>query len=173
MSFDRLLLAATVLSTVGCDQATKHIARAQLAGRPPLSFLGGFVRIALIQNTGGFLSLGGSLPAGLRSAVFLLGVTAALLLAAIYLGRTAQLPFSGLLCAWCIWAGGLSNLIDRLVFDGRVTDFEILRLGPVHIGVFNVADVAIAVGGVFLFLCLRGRTPDPGTAALTHSGACG
>jgi signal peptidase II len=152
------LVAATVAWTIGCDQATKHIARTHLSGQPPFSVLGGSVRIALAQNGGGFLGLGASLPAGLRTAVFLLGVGATLLFAALYLARRSKLRFSARLCAWFIWAGGLSNFLDRVLFDGRVTDFMIVGLGPVHTGVFNVADVAIVAGGVFLILSARGHS---------------
>ncbi len=151
-----LLLAGVVVSTIGCDQATKHLARAHLAGSPPLSFLGGSVRIALAQNEGGFLSIGSSLPPGVRPGVFLLSVGAVLLLAAVYLVRPVGLRFSALLCAWLIWAGGLSNLLDRVLFEGRVTDFMIVGLGPLHTGVFNVADVAIVAGSVFLGLSAWG-----------------
>jgi len=152
-----VLLAGTVVSTIGCDQATKHIARTHLAGSPPLTLLGGVVRIALAQNEGGFLSLGASLPSRLRTMLFLLGVGGALVLAAVYLIRAADLRFSALLCAWCLWAGGLSNLMDRVLFEGRVTDFMIVGLGPLRTGVLNVADVAIATGGVFLVLTAWGR----------------
>jgi signal peptidase II len=151
-----VLLAATVVSTVGCDQATKHIARMHLAGSAPLSFLGGSVHLTLTQNEGGFLSLGSSLPPGLRSTVFQLSVAGGLLVAAVYLVRIANLRFSGLLCAWLLWAGGLSNLLDRVLFEGHVTDFMIVGLGPLRTGVFNVADIAIMAGGVFFVLALRG-----------------
>lgn len=153
------LLAATVVSTIGCDQATKHIARTHLMGRAPLSILGGSVRIALTQNDGGFLSIGSALSPGLRTTVFLLGVATSLLLAAAYLVRASSLRFSVLLSAWFVWAGGLSNLVDRVLFDGRVTDFLIVGLGPVHTGVFNVADVAITAGAVLL-LFASGLRPD-------------
>jgi len=152
-----VLLVGMVVSTIGCDQATKHIARTQLAGSTPLTYLGGFVRIALAQNEGGFLSLGSSLPLGLRTTVFMLGVGSVLLLAAVYLARTSALRFSGLLCGWLIWAGGFSNLVDRVVFEGRVTDFMIVGIGPLHTGVFNVADLAIVAGTLFLILATWDR----------------
>jgi signal peptidase II len=47
-------------------------------------------------------------------------------------------------------AGGASNLVDRLL-SGRVVDFAILRAGPLHTGVFNLADAAI-LGGAILFV---------------------
>ena len=155
-----VLLAGIVVSTIGCDQATKHIARAHLTGLPPLYFLGGSVRIALARNDGGFLSIGSSLPAGARTILFLIVVGVGLLIAAVYLVRASNLQFPTQLCAWCVWAGGLSNLVDRILFEGRVTDFVVLGLGPVHTGVFNVADVAITAGAVCLILSISSQRPD-------------
>ena len=149
------LLAGVVVTTIGCDQATKHLARTHLADVAPLSYLSGAVRVVLMQNEGGFLGLGSSLSPELRTGLFLLGVGGALLVAAVYLARTTQLTFATRLFAWLVWAGGLSNFVDRLLFDGRVTDFMILGLGPLRTGVFNVADVAIMAGTFFLFLAAR------------------
>ena len=155
-----LLLAGIVVSTIGCDQATKHMARTHLTGLRPLFFVGGSVRIALAQNDGGFLSLGSSLPAGARTILFLMVVGVGLLLAAAYLVRTSNLRFATQLCAWCVWAGGLSNLVDRILYEGRVTDFLVLGLGPLHTGVFNIADVAITAGAICLILSASGQRPD-------------
>lgn len=49
-----------------------------------------------------------------------------------------------------IIGGGAGNLIDRFRFGGRVTDFIYLAAGPIHTGVFNIADMAIT-GGVIWF----------------------
>jgi signal peptidase II len=53
-----------------------------------------------------------------------------------------------------IAAGGMGNLVDRVLREGRVIDFMNLGLGPVRTGIFNVADVQIMVG---LGLLLLGR----------------
>lgn len=45
-------------------------------------------------------------------------------------------------------AGAAGNLIDRLLHDGRVTDFISVGTFPV----FNVADASISVGTVILLL---------------------
>jgi signal peptidase II len=164
------LVAATVVSTIGCDQATKHIARTQLAGAPPLSFLRGSVRFALAHNEGGFLSLGASLAPSVRTAIFVVGVGTALALTALFLLRSRQLPFPAQLCGWLIWAGGASNLVDRVLLGGRVTDFLVLGLGPVRTGVFNAADVAIVAGGIFLalFAWLQPEPPAAETPEVAH-----
>jgi signal peptidase II len=51
-----------------------------------------------------------------------------------------------------IIAGGIGNLIDRLRYGGVVTDFLYLHAGPLHTGVFNVADMAITGGVLWLAL---------------------
>ena len=45
-------------------------------------------------------------------------------------------------------AGAAGNLIDRLRFDGRVTDFISVGTFPV----FNVADASISIGTAILLL---------------------
>jgi signal peptidase II len=47
--------------------------------------------------------------------------------------------------------GGASNLIDRVVRDGRVVDFLQIGIGDLRTGIFNVADAAIVLGLACLF----------------------
>lgn len=56
------------------------------------------------------------------------------------------------LAVYCIALGGASNLIDRVYRDGHVVDYLVLNLGPLHTGVFNIADIAIMVGAAVLLL---------------------
>jgi signal peptidase II len=69
--------------------------------------------------------------------------------------------------------GGISNLIDRLVFDGRVTDFLNVGIGSFRTGIFNLADMAILAGA--LLLILRRYTPPaaPPPLAPTDRGPRG
>jgi signal peptidase II len=43
-------------------------------------------------------------------------------------------------------------LIDRLIYDGRVTDFLNVGIGPLRTGIFNLADMAILAGALLLVL---------------------
>ena len=47
-------------------------------------------------------------------------------------------------------SGGIGNLIDR-VWRGSVIDFVYIGVGPIHTGVFNIADMAIT-GGLLVML---------------------
>ena len=75
-------------------------------------------------------------------------------------------PERNLIAVWAmvlIAAGGMGNLVDRILRDGRVIDFMNLGLGPVRTGIFNIADVQIMVGLGLLLLGRReldGQRPD-------------
>ena len=57
--------------------------------------------------------------------------------------------------------GGLSNLIDRLIYDGRVTDFLNVGIGSLRTGIFNLADMAILAGALLLVLKTGAASPPP------------
>jgi len=117
----KVLLLILVLTTIGCDRVTKHLATTSLAGAPPQSYFADTLRFEYAENTGAFLSLGADLPAWVRTTIFTLGVGLTLtLLALVGLKRHwAGLRFVG---AALMWAGGTSNLVDRAA-RGSVVDF--------------------------------------------------
>ncbi len=134
------------------DQASKAVARQRLIGAPAREFVSGLLRIEYTENPGAFLSLGANLPSETRFVVFTVFVVALLIgLAVFALRMPDDTPMAVVVAIALVIGGGLSNLIDRLVNDGRVVDFMQLGVGPLHTGVFNVADVAI-MGGLALML---------------------
>ena len=51
-------------------------------------------------------------------------------------------------------AGGIGNLIDRVVNNGLGIDFINLGVGPVRTGIFSVADMGgVTFGAVDLMVC--------------------
>ncbi len=143
----RLTILFLILGcTVGCDQASKHIARAALGNDASIRIPGGFGEFRLAANPGSFLSLGDALPGPLRAGLLTIGVGLGLLglLAFLFFDNKLRwLPFIGLAL---VLAGGTSNLIDRVTQHGLVTDFVFVRVGPFHTGVFNAADFFIMLG---------------------------
>ena len=146
----RIWLLVLIVLTLACDQATKVMARQHLKGHFPRDY--GPVTLVYAENAGAFLSLGESLPRVVRRVVFDglvtigLGVAAWFLFARRVQGRGDDVALA------LIVAGGVGNLIDRLRFGGYVTDFLYLHAGPLHTGVFNVADMAITGGVLWLAL---------------------
>lgn len=158
-----LLLLVILLVLLSLDQATKALAKRSLAGEPAREYLAGAVRLEYAENVGSFLSLGASLPAETRFWIFTVFSALLVLGMAFYALRASeQTPLLVFLGIALVIAGGLGNLIDRLTHEGRVVDFMQLRAGPLHTGIFNVADVALMAGiGVVLFAMLRERDSDP------------
>lgn len=146
-----LLVLLLLILCVGCDQLTKDVAHQYLALQPPQSWFYDTVRLQYAENTGAFLSLGGDLSEGLR--VFLLQVFPALCLVALAMVLFArQIPLSTAIAWSLVLSGGLGNLLDRIMNDGRVIDFMNLGIGPLRTGIFNVADVCITTGVVLLIV---------------------
>jgi signal peptidase II len=144
------LFAFVLFACVGCDHAVKHAAEQWLAGSPAVSLLGGIVRFELVANPGAFLSLGAKLPEAVRD-VLLIGVVPLVLAGVGWALLRAPGATRGQVGAFALIAGGgLANWLDRLANDGAVTDFVSLGLGPLRTGIFNVADLAIVAGLLWL-----------------------
>jgi signal peptidase II len=150
----RLSLFFSVLAlVVALDQWTKALVRDHVG--PPERFLGGFVTLLHTENTGAFLSLGAGLPP-LAKALIFGGVVAVLLVTftvAVVRGSIENLGDT--IAAAAIIGGGFGNLIDRLVRQGRVTDFLYLHVGPLQTGIFNIADMAITFGVIWLLVTIK------------------
>jgi signal peptidase II len=157
-----LVIFAVLVCCVGCDQATKAIAKAHIPAQPPWSYLGDTVRLQLAHNTGAFLSLGASLPDKWRQGLLSAGVACVLLALLAYALIAKSMRPRVLLGLALVIAGGFSNLIDRLVYGGYVVDFMNLGIGWLRTGIFNVADIAITTGVMLLVLT---RSEPPATPA--------
>ena len=154
-----LVLFGVMIVCIASDQATKAIARSLLTQGEILSFLGDTLRLQLAYNTGAFLSLGATMPEGLRSSLLSIGVACVLLGLLVYTLRAKNEPPAATFSLALVLGGGTSNLIDRLLFDGHVTDFLNMGVGGLRTGIFKVADMAIS-GGVIFLLWLGFRRPQ-------------
>ena len=60
-----------------------------------------------------------------------------------------------------IIAGGLGNIIDRLLFDRHVSDFMNIGIQNIRTGIFNFADVCVTAGAIVraCYLYIIKQTP--------------
>jgi signal peptidase II len=146
----RWLLATLLLvATVACDQATKHVAASSFIDAIPYTLVGGFIEMFYSENQGAFLGLGSGFHHSTRFWLFTVGVGGLLL---VFSSRLFQATKPVELVGWSlVIGGGASNLLDRLLRDGRVVDFLRVGVGDLRTGVFNVADAAILLGLGCLF----------------------
>ena len=146
-----VMMLVVVASCVGCDQVTKGIARASLAGSPGYSFLGDLLRLQYSENHGAFLSLGASLPPAARFWLFTGAIGLVLLGLLVYSLYKPGISRAHGAALALVLGGGIGNLIDRIAFNGGVTDFLNIGIGSLRTGIFNVADIAIMAGVGMLF----------------------
>lgn len=148
--------ALLLLFFILIDQLSKHAARLYLQAWGETEIAAGLLRFTLVENDGGFLGVVAWLPAKARFLLLTLGVGALLALCLwwLFLRPGRNRPYLSLLL---LTAGGLGNLIDRLLPSGAVTDFVSIGLGSFRSGIFNLADLFILTGGFLLGERLFGR----------------
>ena len=143
-----LVVLLLLAGCVGCDQTTKSVAQSYLSQAETMSLLGDTVRLQLAFNSGAFLGLGASLPEFWRQMLFNVCVGVLLLGLLGYALFSKRITPAGVLATVLIVAGGISNLADRLAYDGYVVDFINLGVGALRTGIFNIADVFIVMGAL-------------------------
>lgn len=145
-----LSIIIITLSCIVIDQVSKFVAKQYLDPGDFHSFAGDTVRLQYAENSGAFLGLGATLPEPWRHLIFTVLVGVFLLWLLVYLLRSTELTSLATVCLSLVCAGGLSNLIDRIAYDGRVVDFLNVGIGPLRTGIFNVADMAITFGALLM-----------------------
>ena len=141
-----------VLPGILLDRITKRAAAAALAPHGVKPAIEGVLSWVYTENRGAAFSI-------LSGRSILLVLMTIVLIAAllIYLLRHPENPALERAGIWCIIAGGLGNLWDRLAY-GCVIDF--IRLDFVNFAIFNVADIFVCLGAaavVLSVLLLEGR----------------
>lgn len=138
------LAAALVLLA---DQATKILARNLLLDGIPREFIGNAARFTLRYNYGAAFSISWGGPILLSALVAL---------ACFFLVKYMLKVEGGARVVWLgvILGGAVGNLVDRILM-GKVTDFIDLGVSGWRWPTFNVADIAICIGGIAVFFLFR------------------
>lgn len=139
------LVAGIMAANIAFDQLTKQWARETLAGEGQSSYLGDIFRLAYVENKGAFLSLGAGLSDSLRFIALHVLPVGLLLGLLAYTLFSKQLIRAQVIAFSFIVGGGISNIVDRLLY-GQVVDFMNMGLAGIRTGIFNFADVSIMIG---------------------------
>ncbi len=148
------------------DQITKIMTKISMTLYESIPVLGDFFRFTYIENEG--MAFGISINNQMLFSS--LSVIAALIIF-IYLYKIRNESFNHRLPLALIFGGAIGNLIDRLLYS-RVVDFmdmdipdiafnggkflfiEIPRISMTRWPVFNIADVAVTIGMLYLFIII-------------------
>jgi signal peptidase II len=162
-----LLFCLTSIVFIGCDRITKDLAKEHLMYREPITYLHNTIRLEYVENTGAALSLGDQLSKPV--SFWLLSILPLIFLTVLFVYVISKIrDFSSLklLSFSLIIAGGLGNIIDRIMFDRHVTDFMNVGINNLRTGIFNVADMCVTGGVIMLLVAVyqKDKTePSPGT----------
>jgi len=151
--YDALALLIAILVVV-LDQWTKTWVVANLSPSffgPRISLIGDYLTLYYIKNNGAAFSLFANSLVLVLLIIIAIGVIAYLYIRNI---NTGSLWFK--LIFGLIIGGALSNLIDRVRHGGYVVDFISFNIPQFnfHFAIFNLADAAISVGVILLFITL-------------------
>lgn len=142
-SFIQLFVAVALLT--GFDQLTKLLAVKNLKGKADIPLIPDVLYFQYLENRGAAFGIFQD------RKIFLVLLTCLILVGVCYvlwkIPADKKYIYLKLLC-FLITAGGIGNLIDRVRLD-YVIDF--IYFAPIDFPVFNVADIYVSVGMVFLF----------------------
>ena len=145
------LLVAVTGGVVAFDFITKMIITRTFNLYQQVNIIGEYVRLTYIHNPGA--AFGISLGPYSRIIFLLLSLVALAALAGMY-WATAAKDRSRLVSIALICGGALGNLLDRIRLSAGVVDFMDIGIGTLRWPVFNVADVAVTTGAIFLAISL-------------------
>ncbi|NIP81075.1 MAG: signal peptidase II, partial [Gemmatimonadetes bacterium] len=138
-------------AVIGLDVVTKLAVRRTFQLYEHVDIIGEYVRITYIHNPGA--AFGIEVGPYSRVIFLVLSVVALAALAGMYWITPARdrvrLAAIALICG-----GAIGNLIDRVRSARGVVDFLDVGVGDLRWPVFNVADIAVTTGAIFLALSL-------------------
>lgn len=158
-----LIIFALVIiaANVGCDQASKQYARKHFKGKPSISFAKDTLLIIYAENAGGFLSLGSGIKQPYKNLIMITVPIIAIGLALVFMLFSKYLSNLEVFLLCSVLGGGISNIYDRVMHNGYVTDFLNVGIGGIRTGIFNLADMAILFGLIFLVIIQVIKKPEP------------
>ena len=145
------LFSGVLCGVVAFDLLTKLLIQRTLYKFQQVDVIGDYVRLTYIHNSGAAFGIG--LGPYSRVIFMVLSMVALAALAGMYWVTPAKdkirLASIALICG-----GAVGNLLDRVRSSQGVVDFMDIGIGQLRWPVFNVADVAVTCGAIFLALSL-------------------
>lgn len=145
---NRLPYGILFVFLIALDQITKLAVAAHFQLGESRDLLGDVLRLTFVKNPGGAFSVYlGSFP-----VMFAVTVGVIALLVYMFLkGIIRPENVAGKIAVTMVFAGAVGNLIDRVRMR-EVIDFLDMGIGYHRWPVYNVADIAITIGMILLFI---------------------
>ena len=152
--------ATTVLILI-LDQVTKAYIDKSMFLHDSIPVIQGLFSITYVRNPGAAFGFLATAAPAFRYLFFVAVTVTAIVLIFHYIRKSKAEELLLTFSLSLILSGALGNLMDRVRF-GEVIDFLDVYIGSHHWPAFNIADSAISVGAVILFVELirRGKERD-------------
>ena len=150
-----LYIFLLIISIIVLDLYTKSL----VSGIDKTVILNSFIKLHTINNYGIAFSLFDGLQDG-RRMLLSISIFIILTFVSYELYKNLNSSISYLLGLSLVLGGGIANFIDR--FDnGSVTDFIIIHYENIYFpAVFNIADLSISIGAIYIIFYLVGAPRD-------------
>lgn len=143
--YRNLWIMLIILTSIGCDQITKNIAREKIEYNQQINIISHYLILTKVENTGAFLGLGNNLPEPFNKIIMVILPLLVLGLTLFFLMKKHDLTMSFITGISLIIGGGIGNIIDRILY-GSVTDFIHMDFILFRTGILNIADVSVTFG---------------------------
>ena len=143
---------ATIVIIVA-DQVTKAMVSASIGLYDSTTVIPGLLDLVHVRNEGVAFGLLNNTDLPYKTAITTLLALTALAGIALYARQLQEREWVARLGLACILGGAVGNLIDR-VRQGYVLDFVDVYWKSWHFWAFNVADAAITIGAILVFVDL-------------------
>lgn len=138
-----------LVAVLALDLVTKWIVQQTFRPHESVPVWGDFFRLTFIFNPGAAFGF----HVGPHSRVIFLVLSLVALGVLILMFRNTPADHTHrLLAIGAIAGGALGNIVDRIRSSAGVVDFLDFGIGDLRWPVFNVADIAVSVGAILLFL---------------------
>lgn len=144
------------------DQITKAMVNSALGLYDSVTVIPGLLDLVHVRNEGVAFGLLNNTDLPYKTAITTLLAVTALAGIALYARQLQSREWVARLGLAFILGGAIGNLIDR-VRQGYVLDFVDVYWNAWHFWAFNVADAAITIGAILVFvdlLLVRSHAPD-------------
>jgi len=143
------LILIVVFFNICIDQFSKLLVRNLIIEGETIKVIKDNLLFIRAENTGAALGLGGNLPSNLKTIYLqILPIIVLLYFLKTIITKTEISKITVLGLSLAI-GGALGNIIDRVSFES-VTDFIQVDFGVFKTGIFNIGDISIVLGVLFV-----------------------
>lgn len=154
-----LLLLSIVIICTSCDLATKWLAARHLQWSAPVTIINHFVELRYTENEAIAFSMLGSVHPGTRKWIIYSLSAIALSFLILLIWQVRKDSMWWLVALMLILSGAIGNLSERIM-RGYVIDFiHFHYYDRFSWPIFNVADILITCGGIFLAILMLRKNP--------------